>query len=86
MALAMPAIKCEITVTHREQGLINGAGFIGVILSSHIWGFMADTWGRHKVLRLALLLTFVFSAMSSVANSVLMLLLTRLCVGLSLVY
>lgn len=81
MAFVLPSAKCEITYTQTEQSLIGGVGFMGVILSSHIWGFLNDTWGRQKVLRLALGTTFSFSVLSSMSNSGAMLMVTRFIVG-----
>lgn len=40
MAIVLPAAKCDIEITTTEQGLINAVGFIGVVLTSHFWGFM----------------------------------------------
>lgn len=82
MAFVLPAAKCDIEMTTTEQGLINAIGFIGVVLTSHFWGFMADVWGRLKVLQFSLLSGFIFSIISSFSVSSLMLLLTRLAVGM----
>lgn len=82
MAFVLPAAKCDIEMTTAEQGLINAIGFIGVVLTSHFWGFMSDTWGRLKVLKFSLLSGFIFSIISSFSVSSLMLLLTRLVVGM----
>lgn len=83
MAFVLPVAKCELNITNAEQGLINAVAFIGVVLTSHIWGFMADTWGRQKVLRLALFAGFLFSSISSFSTSSTMLLITRFLVGLT---
>lgn len=72
----------ELHISTGEQGLINAVAFIGVVMTSHFWGFMSDTWGRKKVLQAALGGGFVFSAASSVSVNSAMLLVTRLCVGL----
>lgn len=85
MAFVLPAAKCELAITTAEQGMINAVAFLGVVLTSHFWGFMADTWGRRKVMQLALGLGFLFSALSSVSVSSTMLLVTRFCVGLTCV-
>lgn len=82
MGYVMPAVRCEMNLSHSEQGLINGAGFIGVIISAHFWGFMSDTWGRKKVLQFALLFGFVFSAISSFSYCATMLAVSRFFVGL----
>lgn len=65
-----------------EQGFINSAGFLGVIFASHFWGFMADTWGRRKVLRVVLFFAFVMSLVSSLSLNSWMLLITRFASGL----
>lgn len=82
MSVVLPAARCDLKFSTAEQGLINAVGFIGVVVSSHFWGFLADTWGRQKVLKIALSLGFMFSALSSVSVDTAMLLVTRLLVGL----
>lgn len=84
MAFVLPLAKCDLNISTGEQGLINAVGFIGILLTSHLWGFLSDTWGRQKVLRTALLLTFITCAASSLSYTSTMLLLTRFAVGLSL--
>ncbi|XP_037050123.1 synaptic vesicle glycoprotein 2B-like [Bradysia coprophila] len=81
MAIVLPAAKCDIEITTTEQGLINTVGFIGVVLTSHFWGFMSDTWGRLKVLRFALFWGFTFSIASSFVTTSKMLLIMRFLVG-----
>lgn len=82
MAFVLPSAKCEMIITNTEQGLINAVSFMGVVLTSHFWGFLADTWGRRKVLQTALSTSFVFSVLSSLSTNSTMLLVTRLGVGL----
>lgn len=82
MAFVLPIAKCDLAISVSQQGLINAVGFIGVILTSHMWGFLADTWGRQKVLRTALGLTFVACTVSSMSYTSTMLLISRLAVGL----
>lgn len=82
MSFVLPAAKCDLKITNAEQGFINSIGYIGIVVSSHFWGFLADTWGRKKVLQLSFFLTFLFAALSSLSYSSLMLLVTRFIVGL----
>lgn len=83
MSFVLPVAKCELQISNVEQGHINAVAFIGVVLSSHFWGFMSDTWGRLKVLRFSLLCGFLFSTLSSFSVNSLMLLITRFMVGLT---
>lgn len=83
MAFVLPLAKCELDLSNAEQGAINAVTFIGVVLTSHFWGFLADTWGRRKVLIVSLGSGFIFSAISSFSVSSTMLLVARLFVGLT---
>ncbi|CAH3935183.1 unnamed protein product [Pieris brassicae] len=46
----VPASACELNTTVFQQGLIAGMPLIGIIATSHIWGYLADTKGRRKTL------------------------------------
>lgn len=82
IGFVLPYVKCDLQMTSAEQGMLNSSGFIGVILSSHFWGFMADTWGRKKVMQLSVFTAFILSASSSFANNVWLMILLRFAVGL----
>lgn len=81
MAFVQQSARCEFPITRDQQALINGVGFMGVIISCHFWGFLSDTWGRRKVLQAALASTFLWSVLSSFSVDSVMLMLTRFCVG-----
>lgn len=81
MSYVLPAARCDLGISLAEQGFINSVSFIGVIVASHMWGFMTDTWGRRRTLRLTLALTFVASALSSMSWSSSMLMISRFFVG-----
>lgn len=70
VGLVLPIAQCELNLTNFDKGLIGSMGYVGIILSSHFWGFMADTRGRKKAMIPALLLTFVFSVISAFSKSV----------------
>lgn len=70
IGLILPIAQCELNLTNFDKGLIGSIGYVGIILSSHFWGFMADTKGRKKAMIPALLLTFVFSFISAFSKSV----------------
>ena len=82
MAYVLPTAKCDLNITLQLQGLINSVTFIGIVLTSHMWGFLADTWGRKKVLLTSTFGSFIFAAFSSFAMSAYMLFASRLDSGL----
>lgn len=80
-AYVLPMAKCDLMISASEQGFINSVTLVGVILSSHFWGFMTDTWGRIRTLRLTLLLCCLASVASSFAFTSWMMIVSRLLVG-----
>lgn len=59
----------DLQITTKEQGILTAVGFVGVIVSSHLWGFLADTYGRRRVIVPTLFITFVISTISSFTTS-----------------
>ncbi|XP_058839965.1 synaptic vesicle glycoprotein 2B-like [Topomyia yanbarensis] len=60
--------ECDLQLSTKEKGVLSGIAFVGVIISSHLWGFLADTMGRRKVIVPTLCLTFGTTALSSFAT------------------
>lgn len=61
--------QCDLDLTSGNKGILSAIGYVGVILSSHLWGFMADTKGRKRTLVPTLLMAFVATAASSVVSN-----------------
>lgn len=81
MGFVVPSAKCEIEITERQQGILLSIGFLGIVASSHIWGFLTDTWGRKKSLQLALISGHFFSVLSAFSTSSVMLIIMRFLTG-----
>lgn len=81
VSLIVPYARCDLNITTTEQSILNAASFAGILVSSHAWGFLADTWGRQKVLRSALTGLFVFSVMSSFSPTTAILITLRFVAG-----
>lgn len=82
VSLIMPYAKCELGFTITEQGLLNSAGFLGILISAHFWAFLADTWGRQRVIFVALAGSSLFGIVSAFSTTTLMLLIFRFIVGI----
>lgn len=65
----LPVAQCDLDLTSSNKGILSAIGYIGVILSSHLWGFMSDTRGRKKTLIPTLLMAFAVTVASSLVNS-----------------
>ncbi|XP_050075761.1 synaptic vesicle glycoprotein 2B [Anopheles maculipalpis] len=75
------AAECDLDLTFSDKGVLNGAGFLGVVSSSYIWGFLSDTWGRRRVLLLASTGALITSVLSTFSPHVWVLIGARFLVG-----
>ncbi|CAO1319776.1 unnamed protein product [Diamesa serratosioi] len=79
----LPVAECDLKMTSKTQyGLVSGVWFAGIIISSHLWGILADSYGRKRIICVALLLTFSTSILSSFATSFWQLIVFRFFNGL----
>lgn len=81
VSLIMPLVKCDLLSTLEQQGMLASAGFLGVVLSSHTMGFLADTWGRVHTLRYAMMFSAISSIISAFSVNIWMLIVCRFLTG-----
>lgn len=67
VAYLVPGSACELITTSSQQGLMAAVPLIGVIATSHFWGYLADTRGRRKVLCFSMTLSFVTGALAAMS-------------------
>jgi MFS transporter, VNT family, synaptic vesicle glycoprotein 2 len=77
----LPVAQCDLNLTNQDKGILSAIGFVGIIVSSHLWGFLADTRGRKTVIVPTLLTAFVITIFSSFAKSFWVLVLLRFLNG-----
>lgn len=77
----VPAAQCDLNLTLTEKGLLSSVGFLGVVASSHIWGYLADTKGRKQVVYITLFISAVMSIIGSVVTHSGMFIFLRFCNG-----
>lgn len=82
ISYVLPVSQCDLDWEPWERGVLSAIGFVGIIVSSHFWGFIADTAGRKTVILPTQFLGFFFSILSSFANSFWSLLIFRFLNGL----
>lgn len=69
ISFVLPVSQCDLNLTIQERGILSAIGFAGIISSSHLWGFLADTTGRRNIIRPTLFLGFVVTVLSSFATN-----------------
>lgn len=82
VAFMLPYANCDLNMTTTEQGLVSSIAFLGIVLSSHFWGFLADTWGRKKVIHLCAICAFISAFSSAFTINAATLILFRFIVGI----
>lgn len=65
ISFILPASECELHFSSSQKGVLSGVGFVGIIASSYVWGFLSDTIGRRAVIVPSLLLAFGCTVLSS---------------------
>lgn len=81
ISFILPYAKCDLKLSTEEQGFLSAISYLGIVFTSHFWGFLADTWGRQKVLRIAAIGAFIFSFSSAFATNTILLILLRFLAG-----
>lgn len=56
-------------MTTQNKGILSAIALIGIITSSHMWGFLADTRGRRKIIIPTLLISFLCTVLSSLVTN-----------------
>lgn len=77
MGYILPIAQCDLQLTNRYKGILSAIGYAGIILSSNLWGYLADTRGRRKVIRPTLIAGFIVTILSSLSNSFWLMVLMR---------
>lgn len=81
ISFVIPVSECDMQLSTRDKGLLSAIGFLGIISSSHLWGFLADTQGRRVVMLPTLLLSFAFTVASSLTTHFWLFVVLRFCNG-----
>ncbi|XP_026727141.1 synaptic vesicle glycoprotein 2B-like [Trichoplusia ni] len=74
----VPASACELGTSSKQQGLMACVPLVGIIAGSHIWGYLADTKGRRKVLIISMTLSYIAGTAAAFSNNWIVLSLLKL--------
>ncbi|XP_050069521.1 synaptic vesicle glycoprotein 2A [Anopheles maculipalpis] len=81
ISIVIPAAQCDLQLSATDKGLLTGVSFAGIIVSSHFWGYIADTKGRRRTLIVSLLLTAICALVSGLSVNYTMMVVMRFLVG-----
>lgn len=69
ISFVIPVAQCDLELTNRDKGVLSAIAFVGIIISSHLWGFLADTMGRRAVIMPSLFAAFISTIFSTLTNN-----------------
>lgn len=81
MAYIITVAQCDLNLSSNEKGILGAICFVGVFCSSHLWGYLADTKGRRRIIQPTIMISFLFSLCSSFATNFYMLVIFRFLNG-----
>ncbi|EDS32608.1 synaptic vesicle protein [Culex quinquefasciatus] len=73
--------ECDLELTTSQKGILSAVVILGVIVSSHLWGFLADTQGRRVVIVSTLFLSFATTVVSSFTSTFMWMTVFRFLTG-----
>lgn len=65
VSMTIPGSTCELELDTFRKGVLNCISFVGIALTSHLWGFLADSIGRNKSIRYSLIGSIFFSGLAA---------------------
>lgn len=80
--IIVPTSACELGTTGSQQGLLAAGPVVGSMLGGILWGYMADTRGRRKMLLVSLTGGIIFNLIASISVSWIMLLIFQFIASL----
>ena len=81
LSILGPALHCEWHISEYQQATLTTVVFLGMLLSSSLWGILADKYGRRTVLVVSISFLFYFAVLSAAAPSFGWMLFLRYLVG-----
>lgn len=81
ISYVLPVAECDLMLTTKEKGILSAISFAGIISSSHLWGFLADTRGRRTVILPTLFLAFASTVLSSFTTNFWLITIMRFFTG-----
>lgn len=81
ISVVMPYAKCDLDISIAQQGLLTSASLLGIFVTLHVWGCLADMYGRQRVLRACVTGGFIFTFISAFAFDIYLLIVLRFLGG-----
>ncbi|XP_034233952.1 synaptic vesicle glycoprotein 2B-like isoform X2 [Thrips palmi] len=81
VGLALPSAQCDLQLEDFQKGALNGATYLGNLMSGLVWGGVSDVFGRRNIIVLCFLADFLVSLACGFATSYEVLLVLKVLAG-----
>ncbi|KAG7310148.1 hypothetical protein JYU34_004701 [Plutella xylostella] len=65
LSYVIPAAQCDLDLSLAQKGWLAAIPFVAIIITSHLWGWLADTQGRRPTMLATMAVSIVLSILSS---------------------
>lgn len=83
MSFILPSAQCDLDLNTQTKGWLNSIIFIGMMVGAYVWGSIADTLGRRKVLIVISFMNAVCIVASSFCQSYIVFMIFRFLNGVA---
>lgn len=83
MSFILPSAQCDLELNTQTKGWLNSIIFIGMMAGAYMWGSIADTLGRRKVLIVISFMNAICIVASSFCQSYLLFMIFRFLNGVA---
>lgn len=83
MSFILPSAQCDLDLNTQTKGWLNSIIFIGMMVGAYVWGSIADTLGRRKVLIVISFMNAVCIVASSFSQTYVLFMIFRFLNGVA---
>lgn len=81
--MILPAATCDLHLDTLKKGLLISAPFLGLVVTSHLWGFLTDWIGRQKTILYSLWSALTFYLLAALMPNFWVMLVLRFISGMA---
>lgn len=84
ISFILPYVEDEFDLNQWESSLLASSVFVGMLAGALPTGILSDKFGRKRIIRIWTIIGILFASISAIANSYIVMLITRCAVGFSI--
>ncbi|CAG9824308.1 unnamed protein product [Phaedon cochleariae] len=82
MSYILPAAECDLNLSLEEKGMLTAVSLGGMVATGFIWGYVADTMGRKKLIIIVCFLDSFFCMVAALSQALIPLMMAKFLGGM----